>query len=251
MYYMNKPCKILKKVTEEVTEILVYPEYIGSAELCGSQWCTPCQIGGTSTHTCSEWQDSINEVIDAIESSEREPVVMMVYAKHLHENQSQVETIVALEEFIKTLKSDIKEKKGVKQDLINYEIQIKKIKDEIELKNNLLNGVKKLKYEKNGLIDIISDLRLRVLRLSSEVKRNKNIIEAQQVKKNDTSITISMTEFNRLMSLETGVRISEDELERFEKIEHKMLALEHGGVDNWEWYGESISNYEKANDIEL
>lgn len=30
----------------------------------------------------------------------------------------------------------------------------------------------------------------------------------------------------------------------------KLAALESGGVDNWEWYGESISDYLKLEKVE-
>lgn len=29
------------------------------------------------------------------------------------------------------------------------------------------------------------------------------------------------------------------------QAEWKLTALERGGVDNWDWYGESITNYEE------
>ena len=34
--------------------------------------------------------------------------------------------------------------------------------------------------------------------------------------------------------------------EEYDKLIHRdeiLTALENGGVDNWEWYGESLSNY--------
>lgn len=33
------------------------------------------------------------------------------------------------------------------------------------------------------------------------------------------------------------------ELERLKKRERLLLALEAGGVDNWEWYGDSINDH--------
>lgn len=38
-------------------------------------------------------------------------------------------------------------------------------------------------------------------------------------------------------------QIEEKRLEELEDIEIKMNALEAGGVDNWEWYGESLKSY--------
>ena len=38
-------------------------------------------------------------------------------------------------------------------------------------------------------------------------------------------------------------QISEKELRTLLDAYHRLAALEYGGVDNWEWYGESISDY--------
>ena len=38
-------------------------------------------------------------------------------------------------------------------------------------------------------------------------------------------------------------RINEKLLHEYLTMAHYFHALELGGVDNWEWYGESISNY--------
>lgn len=37
--------------------------------------------------------------------------------------------------------------------------------------------------------------------------------------------------------------ISKKEYEELLDRDRKLTALEHGGVDNWEWYGESLSQY--------
>lgn len=37
--------------------------------------------------------------------------------------------------------------------------------------------------------------------------------------------------------------ISDDRLKELEDKEERLDALERGGVDNWEWYGESLSDY--------
>ena len=38
-------------------------------------------------------------------------------------------------------------------------------------------------------------------------------------------------------------RVSEKNLRKYLTMAHRLRALEQGGVDNWEWYGESIGNY--------
>lgn len=37
--------------------------------------------------------------------------------------------------------------------------------------------------------------------------------------------------------------ISESRIKELERAESKLRALESGGVDNWEYYGESLSGY--------
>ena len=38
-------------------------------------------------------------------------------------------------------------------------------------------------------------------------------------------------------------QIGEKELRTLLGAYHRLAALEYGGVDNWEWYGESIDDY--------
>lgn len=50
------------------------------------------------------------------------------------------------------------------------------------------------------------------------------------------------------------IQIDSKRLVELEDIESKMTCLEAGGVDNWEWYGESLKEYhkqkEKAEEID-
>lgn len=41
----------------------------------------------------------------------------------------------------------------------------------------------------------------------------------------------------------TDVKISEQRLKELERLAFKMECLIAGGVDNWEWYGESLNPY--------
>lgn len=46
------------------------------------------------------------------------------------------------------------------------------------------------------------------------------------------------------------MNISEERLKELEDAEAKLLALEAGGVDNWEGYGLSLEHYHKEKEIE-
>jgi hypothetical protein len=45
------------------------------------------------------------------------------------------------------------------------------------------------------------------------------------------------------------ITISKDKYEELIKDQAKLRALEAGGVDNWEWYGESLKDYFKEYDV--
>lgn len=45
------------------------------------------------------------------------------------------------------------------------------------------------------------------------------------------------------------VTISRKMYEKLYKGSEKLAALESGGVNNWEWYGESLQQYIKDNEL--
>jgi len=46
------------------------------------------------------------------------------------------------------------------------------------------------------------------------------------------------------------MNISEKRVKELLKKERKLQALEAGGVDNWEWYGESLKEMVKEDEVE-
>ena len=46
------------------------------------------------------------------------------------------------------------------------------------------------------------------------------------------------------------MNITTQRLKELERAEAKLQALEAGGVDNWEWYGESLKGWREENEIE-
>lgn len=46
------------------------------------------------------------------------------------------------------------------------------------------------------------------------------------------------------------VKISEKRLKELERAASKLQALEVGGVDNWEWYSESLKEWRKEGELE-
>lgn len=50
--------------------------------------------------------------------------------------------------------------------------------------------------------------------------------------------------------LKFDILISEEELKELIESHMKLCALESGGVDNWNWYGESLRDFLKENEAE-
>ena len=48
----------------------------------------------------------------------------------------------------------------------------------------------------------------------------------------------------------TEVKINVKRLKQLERAASKLSALEAGGVDNWEWYGESLKEWNRENQLE-
>ena len=75
--------------------------------------------------------------------------------------------------------------------------------------------------------DLYSDIQDQVKsKINNSVSELINAITGNNIKVKNTKNTISKKEYDEL--------IHRDEI---------LTALENGGVDNWEWYGESLSNY--------
>lgn len=48
----------------------------------------------------------------------------------------------------------------------------------------------------------------------------------------------------------TSVMIDSEKLKELQLAQSKLNALEAGGVDNWEWYDESLESWHKENEYE-
>lgn len=48
----------------------------------------------------------------------------------------------------------------------------------------------------------------------------------------------------------SNVTLTKTEYEKMQRELSKLHALEAGGVDNWEWYGESLKEWNKENEVD-
>lgn len=103
------------------------------------------------------------------------------------------------------------------------ETQLTKNPDRLEqLKREIKDGLTESLYD-----DLYSSIRNEVIgQVKETTTRLCNLIGGNSIKIEGSNRTISKREYEELMDRN-----------------RKLSALEAGGVDNWEWYGESLSQY--------
>ena len=103
------------------------------------------------------------------------------------------------------------------------ETQLTKNHDRLEqLKREIKDGLTESLYD-----DLYSSIRNEVIgRVKETTTQLCNLIGGNSIKIESSNRTISKREYEELMDRN-----------------RKLSALEAGGVDNWEWYGESLSQY--------
>ena len=143
-----------------------------------------------------------------------------IYIAYKDENElkDEIKNEIKDKVFYKLLDEARKEYEKHYEDLFNKKILLEVEKTEKEIKTKTINRL----YD-----DLYSGIQYEVSeKIQSVVARLANNLIGNNVKINDTEDTITKAEYDSL-------------IHNSEVLE----ALEQGGVDNWEWYGESISQY--------
>lgn len=228
-YYNNNPCKILREVGEGFSEVVVFP-HVQDIELQGSEWCTACQVGGMGgaypSHECEPYQ----EVIDVVNSLREEEGVVIIADNRL------------IQEEMVEWKSWhlIKERCTEMTELHN---ETRKQRSDALIETHRLNGsIKTLQEDITLLEDTKENLLVKLNDTFDEYDIVKSKLSSAQ--DNQTSVVLD-SNFKVDLSLCTLRRLIEDSI--------KLEQLENGGVDNWEWYGESVDwdNLDNLVDEEL
>lgn len=208
-YYMNNPCEIVRVISDEFVEVKVYPKFVDD-DFNGSGWCTECTAGsGYSRHTCREYQDVIDYIVDYGQS-------MIVVA----ESRLVQDKPVEFKQW-SSLRSNIKSKREELHS-INESISIGK-KDASWIAQYCVD----LKEELYDLKDRIS--------VSSERLNELYLKESEsETRLGKVCASINLGSIVATMSIE----------ELKELVEAKIIldGLKSGGVDNWEWYSESVTD---------
>lgn len=214
---MNQMCEVIREVSEDFSEIKVYPDYIG--DLDGSMFCTACLAappGCHPSHYCEEHQN----VIDAIRGSEPSMVVL-VENRLLQDEPIEFKPSIKLRELVDTLK---KEWDKLVKDNFNLTSDIKRLSEYLTtIKEDIYNS----EIEQDSIITNLSaqrDKLTEITHFNTKLKKKLNALRGE--------VTIPLHEYVDLL-----------------KSDIKLGALEAGGVEHWEWYDESLLSEEKTESI--
>lgn len=217
-YYNNRPIKILHKTTDNMYLISANTNAICET-IEPASFCQTCMIGGNASHTCEEAGFIIEDIIDAVSQEDQ---VFWVDKKFITTEYFEFKKNQELQESIKNLS-----------------------KQESELKSNiskLTEEKEKLQSESNSLKDNISIskdimelLQLKIGKLKTKIENNQNLLGKISIES------------------DIGLEIKIDAKEYIDLLaaSYELQALNDGGVDNWDFYGEAIQSWFKdANDDE-
>jgi hypothetical protein len=212
-FYNNNPCKVIREINADFSEVEVYPQF--DTDMNGSEWCTECMMGnqGTpSTHTCDEYQ----EVIDAIRCNEAAMIVIV-------ENRLLANEPIEFKAWEK-VKSQVKEMGIAERESLERKTALNKDSKRIA------DYVVELKEEMYDAERLLEDTRRAVELNKDKIRFIKKSISEEESKVSIGGVSISM---------------NASELKSLIKAKIQLDALEAGGVDNWEWYGESCIDSDK------
>ncbi|HHZ95273.1 MAG TPA: hypothetical protein EYN67_06900 [Flavobacteriales bacterium] len=213
-FYQNNPCLIIRDVNELFCEIQLNTHFAANIE--AEHYCTPseCRSPMSSGEAAQEEYDQAQAILEDIQDEEHS-IICMIEKRLLHDAPIEANTINSLTRHIDDQKFEFESTKILhaewqqavnclksKADLLNSEIQTLELTREASFNIN--------KTAKAG-IDKLQE------------KYNAMLVYISDWRGKDKFITKS--EHASLLA-----------------TEKKMAALEKGGVDNWEWYEDSLKN---------
>lgn len=212
-FYMNNPCLIIRDVNDLFCEIQLNTHFAVNIE--AEYYCTPseCRSPMSSGEAAELERDQAQAIIDDIQDEEHS-IICMVEKRLLHDSPIETNTII-------NLKRDVEKQK--------YELSKTK-----ELHHEWQQSVKSLKLKSDSLLSEISSHELSCESALSIRNTAKSGIEKLQEQYNKILVHIGYG----------NKKISISEYDELVKRDERLTALERGGVDNWEWYEESLN---KAN----
>lgn len=210
-FYQNNPCVIVRVINDDFAEIQLSHHFAESMELRGQ--CLGCCVGDSDNKlscTCDEFSWVIEEV-----QNEENKVLCIVERRLLADHPIEKTAIDKLQKQI----SDEKQKLEI------IKITQQEWSEDLKVKRNEFSAL---------------EAKCAALRLENESLLSAgNAIAARfdGVKEKYNAMTVFIDK-----NFSKGIQISNGEYQKLIKRDAVLTALENGGVDNWEWYGESVKH---------
>ena len=210
-FYQNNPCVIVRDINDEFCEIQLNVHF--AADIDTINYMVPAECLAPNTSHNEDEMDSINFLLDDIQNEEHS-ILCLVEKRLLNDHPIEIRAIGSL---------------------------VKQIKSE----NDSLNKTKQLHEEWRKSSNVHSN-KLKDLQLEIE-SLNRNIINLNSEKQTAKEGIKSLSERYNKIIVEVGKysskarQITVSEYDQLVKRDEVLSALEAGGVDNWEWYEESLN----------
>lgn len=210
-YYNNR--QVIPLIQEYSGIYKCYINYNIDHDVTGSNFCIECMAGhGYSSHKCDIAQDVIDAVMENISDAD----IIFIPEVYLRDYPVEYKEYVKLKKQnneLNTLNSELIESNNL-------------LKDSIQISGN---NVLELEKQKENLLSEIKELENAYTRL----KNNKN------------ELNKDIDNLNKKIEVDyTNISISFDEFKELAINSMKYVDLRNGGVDNWEWYYNSIEDNE-------
>lgn len=224
-YYNNRPVLVIEKdENTDFYKVLVKVEIQGKNldEIAESfRGCDACMVGHKSTCYCDERVNEANELLEIIftENNIDEENFFYVRGKELRDHPFEWK-------------------------------ENESLKDKIKGAKNVLDGLIDIVAENKSLIKQqekqLSDNKEEIRKMDAIVENRKALTEIVIKDYDKLKADIkSMESQKKLIIVDSEVKINYSDYEELLDRNEKLTALENGGVDNWEWYSESLKNYFK------
>lgn len=206
-YYMNNPCEVIRVISDDFVEIKVYPKFVDD-DFNGAGWCTECTAGsGYSSHTCREYQDVIDYIVDY--------------------GQSMI--VVAESRLVHDAPIEFKQWKSLRNSIKSKSQELSSINDSI------CSGKKDVSWMSQYCVDLKEELQ----DIKDDISTSSERLNELRQKERELERSLGKAESAVYLG-SVVASMSVDELRGL--IEAKIIldSLKSGGVDNWEWYSESM-----------
>lgn len=210
-FYQNNPCIIVRDINDEFAEVSVNHKYLQDMSLTGH--CQGCLIGDSDNKlqcTCEE----VSWVIEAAQEEDHKMIVV-VEKRLLHDLPIEQIQIQALIKEIEKERNRFNETKERHQEWAQSLVMTKKQKLSLEKEIEFLEAKKE------------------------ELLKAKEVYETS-FSKIQSKYQSMIVEIDKYSS--RNMQITRKEYDSLLASEKKLDALESGGVDNWQWYDESLKN---------